>query len=356
MHEIETYETLNNSLEPQSIVNSFLKYPPENFKINNIKTNCFDVYAFLADLDLFLTLDKPLKNFLKKFMRFKFLKNFLTPNVLFVGTTVSEHSLFPQNLNINEFIKELLSTQKRLNKQFVIIKDIPFNSLLLTQKENNQAKELSSKLEKNNFIILEGQALAYKRINFSSFDEYLKNFSQNRKFNFRKKRKAKHNYNLQIFNTGDEFFTDDIVNNLHSLYLNVYNKSEMHFDKLSFEFFKNILQNTNDGKVFVYIQKDKIIGFSLCYIVGNYLVDKYHGYLYPDSLKCFLYFNHFFDNLEFCIQNELKMCIMGWTNADTKAYLGCEFTQTYHAVYVKNPFLRMFLKIAKPLFESDKIN
>lgn len=41
-------------------------------------------------------------------------------------------------------------------------------------------------------------------------------------------------------------------------------------------------------------------------------------------------------NLDFCIRNNLKAFIAGWTDPEIKAYLGTEFTYTYHAVYKKS--------------------
>jgi hypothetical protein len=346
---------LHNSLEPQSIIDSFLNHPPEDFNVKIIESDGQEFYGFLADLDLFLTVDKPLKDFAERFLKWGPLKKLFTPNVLFVGTAVSEYSLFPKKTNINQFISDLLSVQKTLKKQFVIFKDLPFKSPLLNKADNDFSSQLTDSLKKNDFIIIEGQLIAYKTINFSSFEEYLNNFSKNRKFNFKKKRKAMQNYKTQILDTGDEFFTNNVVNILYDLYLNVHNKSDIQFEILSLGFFKNIFQNTFDGKVFVYSEQNKIIGFCLYYVVDKALMDKYHGYLYPDAHKHFLYFNHFFDNLEFCIKNNLNTCIMGGANAETKAYLGCEFTQSYHAVYIKNPLLRNVLKQFKGFFESDKI-
>ena len=351
-------KTLFNSLEPESFVDAFLKHPPENFKIKKIEFDEQEVYGFFADLDLFTTVDEKIKIFVDKLRLFKpfdyIIRKFLTFNTLFIGTTVSEYSLFPNSMNLSEFKNKLLSVFQKSGSQFLVIKDLPSESPLLSNDENMFSKEMTSSLENNGFVILAGQALAYLPVDFDSIEEYLKKFTSKRRNNFRRKMKAGANLYLQEFITGDNYFTDEIANILYNLYLNVYNISNIHFDKMTLSFFKHILQNTYEGKVFIYYDKNKIIGFNLCYVMNDYLVDKYRGYLYPEALNFKLFFNQFFDGINYCLVNGLKTYIMGWTAPEVKAYLGCKFTYTYHAVYIKNPIIRFVLTKLKSCFEADK--
>jgi len=351
-------KTLFNALEPQSLVAAFLKHPPENFKIKKIEFNEHEVYGFFADLDLFTTVDAKIKTFVDRLRLFKpfdyIIRKFLTFNTLFVGTTVSEYSLFPNSMNLSEFTNKLLSVFQKSGSQFLVIKDLPFESPLLSDDENKFSNKMTSYFKDNGFIILTGQALAYLPINFDSMEGYLKKFSSNRRNNFRRKMKAAAGLYLQEFNTGDNYFTDEIAEILYNLYLNVYNNSDVHFDKLTLPFFKQVLQNTYDGKVFIYSDKNKIIGFNLCYVMNDYFVDKYRGYLYPESHDFKLFFNQFFDEIKYCLDNKLKTYIIGGAAPEAKAYLGCNFTYTYHAVYIKNPIIRFVLTKLKSCFEADK--
>ena len=309
-------------------------------------------------MDLFTTFDEKERKIIDKFRLFAptnfIIKKFFTPNVLFIGTSVSEYCILPQELNLNDFQDKLLDMFKKSRRQFLIIKDIPSESPLLTKVENSSSQEIISSLEKNNFIILTGQALAYLPIDFNSIEEYLKKFSSNRRNNFRRKMKLGSKIDVSEINTGDKFFNDEMVGYFYKLYLNVYNNSDVHFDKFTLAFFKQVFQCNKDGKVFIYKVNDKIIGFNLCYIMQDYLVDKYRGSLYPDAEEVALFFNIFFENIKYCLQHNLKQYIIGWTAPRVKAYLGCSFTYTYHAVYIKNPILRYVLKFFKSHFEGDK--
>jgi predicted N-acyltransferase len=248
----------------------------------------------------------------------------------------------------------LLGTLRERKLQFLIIKDIPIASPLLKETENEFARHLISWLQEDHFFSLSGQALAYVPINFRSIDEYLQRFSRSRRKNLKRKLRSASKTTIEHLESGDEFFTDAITEMLYGLYLNVFEKSDIHFDRLSPAFFRKLFKdNEVGGQVFLYRSEARIIGFNLCFVVGNRLVDKYIGFLYPYSREHNLYFVSWFHNLEFCIHNDLEFFVAGWTDPEIKAYLGAEFTLTTHVVYIRNPLLRYILSRFKSLFESD---
>jgi hypothetical protein len=350
-----------NALEPTSLIEAFLHNPPENFVVQNTKASSSqEIYGFFADLDLTTTLDDNIKKKIDSLRRFSLIdfiiKKLITTNVLFVGTPVSEYLLLPETIDFADFKDGIFSIFKKSARQFLIVKDIPASSPLLSDNENKLSADFTDFLRENGFVILTGQALAYLPINFNSIDGYLAKFSHNRRKKFRQKMKIGTTLKLQEVSTGDAFFSDETVEYLYNLYLNTYNKSDIHFDKLTLQFFQQVLQNSTDGKVFIYRKNDKIISFNLCYIIGNYLVDKYAGSLYPDALDAALFFNNTFDNINYCLQHNLKTYIMGWTSAQAKAYVGCDFTYTNHAIYMKNPIIRTILLRFKSYFEPPLLS
>ena len=351
-------EAERNSLEPQSLVHAFLQHPPEDFVIQKIPSGNTEVIGFFADLDLFTTFEdraKKIVDTLRKFLLIDFLiKNCLTPNVFFVGTSISEYCIWPQSLDFSDFKQQLNDIFVRAKRQFLIVKDIPCDSPLLSPEDNQNAAQLTAYLKENNFIILSGQALAYLPIDFTTMEEYLQKFTSNRRNNFRRKMKVGATITVSRIPCGDSFFTDAMLECFYTLYLGTYEHSDIHFDKLSPEFFRQVLQVSKDGFVVVYKHAEKIIGFNVCYIVGDVLVDKFRGSLYPESYDVALFFNLFFENIRYCLEHGLKTYIIGWTAPRAKAYLGCQFTYTYHAVYIKNPVIRSVLSFFQSYFEGDK--
>lgn len=351
-------KNLYNLLEPVSFLEAFIKHPPEGFKTNLINIDSGSIYGFIARLNLLTTVDDSIKEFadkLKSFLPVEFVvKNFLSPLVLFVGTTITEYCVFSSGMNIKAFIKELNRSLKCSKKLFMIIKDIPIDSPLLSEEENKFSASLTKELEKNGFISVSGQALGYVPINFSTLEEFFSKFNSKRRNDFKRKLKARENVIKKEFNTGDSFFTDEIVKELHKQYLDVFFNSNVQFDQLSLPYFKEVLQNNKDGKVFIDFLEDKILAFNLCFVGETYLLDKYRGCIYPESQNYCLYFNQIFDNINYCLKNNLKLYIIGGAAPAVKAYMGAQFTYTIHAVYINNKLLRLILNKFRHLFEADK--
>lgn len=346
-----------NLLEPEEVVNIFLKNPPEGFNPVIFEADSKNVPGFLAELDLFTTADENLKKSFQKYRKLipGFVKKLFTAKVFFVGTTVSEYALFPNGIDFKSLKNSALKKLNELGLRFLIIKDIPSESPLLSGIENEFSKELLSYLENSGFLVIFGQALAYVQIDFSSVEEYLGRFSRSRRKDFKRKLRAFSQVSVEKFPLGDSFFNEETIELFYKYYIDVYENSNIHFDKLTYQFFKRLLTGKeNNGVVFLYRSEDKIIGYNLCFLVEDYLIDKYIGFLYPEALEYNLYFLSWFYNLGYCIENNLKAYIIGWTDPEIKSYLGAKFTYTYHAVYIKNLVLRFVLKRFKSLFESDR--
>ncbi len=346
---------LANQLEPDGLIETFLQHPPEQFTAGRLASGS---PCFLADLDLATTLEEAPKRIVGTLRRCRpidfLFRTCLTPNVLFVGTTVSEYALLPRSGSPAELAREAVAELKRRRRGFLIIKDLPVDSPLLSAAENEGSRQLIRELEKAGFLMVTGQALAYMPITGATFDDYLKKFSANRRNNFRRKRKAALPVRRVELRTGDPFFTDANLALLHQLYLNVYDHSDIHFEKLTLAFFTQLFRLENDGIVFLKYDGEHLISFCLCYVRGQFLVDKYRGYLYPQAHDYKLFFNDFFDNVDYCMQHRLSHYIIGWTAPTVKAYLGCEFTYTHHAVYIRNPLVRAVLKPFRRFFEGDR--
>lgn len=341
-----------NQLEPNSVIEEFIKNPPYDFHPELFKK---DIPGFITAFDLLTTLEEPVKRILNKIPFFNaFAKIFLRPKTLFLGTTVSEYLVYTNSPPDTVLCQEMLDFVQMQDISVMIVKDIPSDSPLLSRDENQASAVFLNILRESGFIISTGQALAYVPINFRSIDEYLGRLSAGRRKDLRRKLKLRELVSVKILKTGDPFFSDTCIADLYSLYENVYNQSVLHFDKLVPIFFKNILQDSsNNGVVFCYYKDDVLISFNLCFVHRDNLIDKYIGFKYPEATDCNLYFLSWFVNLEYALTHNLKNYIAGWTDPEVKASLGAKFTFTKHAVYLKNPVLRWILQRFPRLFESD---
>ena len=351
-------EHYQNALEPKSIIDAFVNQPPENFIINESLLNEFGIISFFADFDLLTTLDDKAKEYVEKLKRLRFFrylaKKILTPTTLFVGTSISEYCLLPEEKHAAQLAEQIVAGYKKSGKPLLIVKDIPRDSALLSASENENAASLTKALEEKGLIVLTGQALAYMDIDFPSFDAYLSTLSGSRRSDFRRKLKVAADVKRIEVRTGDTFFSDAIVDQLHRQYVNVFDRNDINFDKLSVDFFRQVFQRADDGLVYLYYYQDKLVGFNLCYILGDKFIDKYIGTSDPEGKELSLFYNMKFDNIKLCLQRGLKQYVVGYTSPAAKASLGCKFTYTYHAVYIRNPVLRFILNRLKPFFEGDK--
>lgn len=344
-----------NRVEPPFLIEAFLNHPPEGFTPMGIGPADRPVPAFTTRFDLLTTLDDSIRRILK-WTPLLFAKPLLRPKTLFVGTTVSEYLPYPPAVPPADLIRELLERVREEGLPFLILKDIPFDSPFLTRHENETAAALLTRCQEAGFSILSGQALAYAPIDFDSVEAYLQRLSHARRKDLRRKLRARPSIEVEEIQTGAPVFSDEApARRLYDLYLNVFRQSEIQFDRLTFPFFHAILQNGSaQGIVFLYRRQGKIIGWNLCFVYGDRLVDKYVGFVYPDAREANLYFISWFHNLEYALKRRLKYYIAGWTDPRVKAFLGAKFTFTRHAVYPRNRALRFALGRLKRLFEADQ--
>lgn len=342
-----------NQLEPDSLVQLFSTYPPENFTVGETETG---LITFATIFDLMTTMDIETQKRIKRKWFYKSWSKWLKIETEFVGTTVSEYLLL-ENYRDPAALAQTIIHHYNEEYPLLIIKDIPIESPFLTQSQNDYSKSLSEELLQNQFIEIEGQALAYVPIDFESVDEFLNRFSRPRRKNYRRKLRSAEGLIIQEITSGDaQFFDEGVLAHYYELYLNVFNQSEIHFDKLSFDFFKALLQQKEDScKIITYSHEGKLIAYNICYILHNRLVDKYIGFDYTQAKAFNLYFVSWFYNLELAKRLNLSVYIAGWTDPEIKAQLGAKFTITKHFVYIRNRFFKWLLSRYKSNFENDSV-
>jgi len=341
-----------NQLEPDALIANFLSCPPNDFTTWQDDSG---VPIFSATFDLLTTADDDLKKKVIKLPFYQRWRKLLQPNTCFVGTTVSEYSLLTNRLS-PDLLARHIKQQYSQKFPFTIVKDIPQHSPLLDTATNNYSQSFIEQLMLLGFIEVEGQALAWVPIDFDDIDDYLSRLSYSRRKNFRRKLKLQNQLIIGIIELGDSrFFEQSVLDYYYQLYLNVFEQSEIHFDLLSEDFFRRLLQNKDaNGKIFTYYHQDKLIGYNICFEYQNTLVDKYIGFIYPKARELNLYYISWFYNLNYAKQRGLKAYIAGWTDPEVKASLGAKFTFTKHMVYIRNPILRAILNKLSRKFESDR--
>lgn len=329
----------------------FREHPPEGFSAFDLNGG---VPAFSTPFDLLTTMEPAVRRKLEALPFSRWWRRFLHPNTCFVGTTVSEYALLPSATSPEIFVRDLL-TGMAPRYPFLIIKDIPSDATLVGDAAYAYSRRLADVCSKAGFLLVEGQTLAYVPIDFISTEEFIARLSRARRKDLRRKLKSASELEIEIIPTGDARFQDEtLLATFYALYLNVYRQSEIHFDLLTAAFFKALLQDAgSDGVVFVYRAKGEPIGYNICFVENDMLVDKYVGFVYPQARDYNLYVVSWFRNLDYALAHGLRCYVAGWTDPEIKRYLGARFSMTQHAVYVRNPLLRRILAPFKRFFEAD---
>jgi hypothetical protein len=347
-----TTPAFRNLLEPPALVRHFLAHPPHDF---STLTTPLGVPAFIARFDLLTTADDALRQRISGLPLYRIWGRLLRPRTFFIGTTVSEYALFPLDTDADTLVRGWRARYARRHP-FLIVKDIPQESPLLDRASNACAREVAAACARHGFVLLEGQALAWVPVDFETTDDYLARLSAARRKDIRRKLRARAALEIEEIATGAAFFDDASVRaEFYALYLEVHQQSEIHFDLLTREFFDAVLRDAEcAGMVFVYRHNGQMIGWNLCFVVGESLVDKYVGFHYPDARAFNLYFVSWMHNLDYALRHRLACYVAGWTDPAIKAYLGACFTFTRHAVFPRSRLLRAMLHRIAGRFESDR--
>jgi len=340
-----------NALEPASLADAFCTYPPEGFTSLRIPIGAGDAPAFLADFDILTSLEDDHRWITDTLARLR-LGRITRLRTFISGTTVTEYSTYPaiDPDGCKLLVDRFLDAAHAAKVQLMIIKDLPHNSPLLSKRENRIADGIARACaEDGRFMLMEGQALAFVPIDFSTIDEYLARASKARRRDLRRKLRSRQELNVETVPTGAAFDDERLLRILYQQYLNVFYQDKHHFDKLSHDSLRSILiDDANDGVVFLYRLSNRLIGYNLCFKYEGKFVDKYVGFEYPLARENNLFFVSWFHNLEYALAHRLSHYVAGYNSPEVKADLGAHFTTSRHAVYVRNPLLRkMFVPLSR---------
>jgi predicted N-acyltransferase len=113
-----------------------------------------------------------------------------------------------------------------------------------------------------------------------------------------------------------------IVDELYPLYMSVFERSRLQFEKLTKEFLREIGTRMPDkARFFVWRQDGRAIAFALCMINDRAIHNEYLGFDYAVAFRLHLYYRAFRDMLEWSIANGYTQFHSGSLNYDPKWHL-----------------------------------
>jgi predicted N-acyltransferase len=142
---------------------------------------------------------------------------------------------------------------------------------------------------------------------------------------------------------------------IHRLYLNVYERSSLKFEKLTKEFFGAVGQRMPDKvRFFLWRAGNTLIAFNLCLLHGDLVFSEYIGFDYEVAYDVNLYYRVFRDIVVWAMANGYKRFGSSSLNYDPKWHLRQELDPIDLYVHHTSPLVNAVLKRALPFMEPTR--
>lgn len=277
---------------------------------------------------------------------------FLRMRTLMVGCAAGEGHLdgtrLTQNISAKTLAVAITPLARKLGAQLIVLKEFPAK----------YRGALQCFLD-HGFTRLPSMPMTKLNIDYANFEDYLKRvLSHKMRANLRQKFKAAARATPPIeVSVVQDIAT--IVDDVYPLYLNVYERSPLKFEKLTRETLLHLGQRMPDKiRFFIWRQDKRIVAFSYCMVQGEDLYHEYLGFDYSVALTLHLYHLVFRDILEWAIANRYKWYRSGALNYDPKLHLKQILDPIDLYVAHTSPTLNKILHKVLPLLEptrSEKI-
>ncbi len=273
----------------------------------------------------------------------KIFPRFLTMRVLMVGCAAGAGELGTAEPANDEWVAgalpaALLPFARQNKASLIVLKDFParYRSSLEILRQDGYAR-------------IPSMPMTRLSLNHASFADYLATIGYvTRKSLRRKFRKAERAAKIDM-----EVVTDVTpqIDEIYPLYLQVHERSQLKFETLTKDYFRQIGQRMPDrARFFIWQQNGKIIAFTLCLVHGDTIYDECLGLDYSVALDLHLYFYTLRDVISWAITNGLRQYLSGPLNYDPKLHLRHELAPLDLYVMHTRPMLdAIFRRVVKYL-------
>jgi hypothetical protein len=284
------------------------------FSIKDINGDILAIQPFIVlDQDLLVAANLKVGR-LTEFIR-RVYPRFMRMRLLMVGCVAGEGHL--DNLNVMQphsqpqlLASAIVTHARKLKVSIVVLKEFPAR----------YRDQLRCFLQCG-FIRVPSLPMTKLNIDYLSFDEYM-----NKALNSATRTKLRKKFRTAAQAAPIEMsVVDDItpvVDDIYPLYLQVYERSKLHFEKLTKEFFCRLAREMPDKvRFFIWRQNTRIIAFTLCMIDGDAIYAEYIGLDYSVALDLHLYHYAVRDMITWSIANGYKWFRSSSLNYDPKLHL-----------------------------------
>jgi hypothetical protein len=273
---------------------------------------------------------------------------FMRARTLMVGCVAGEGHLdeaagMPSEWQTRLLASTLVRHARKLSAPLIVLKEFP-------AKYRGPLRCFSE----HGFTVVPSMPMTKLNIDYPSFDEYMKRaLNSATRTKLRKKFRAA----AQAAPIDMSVVTDitPFLDDVYPLYLQVYQRSKLHFEKLTKGYFSKLGRVMPDKVYFfVWRQNARIIAFTLCMIEGDAIYAEYIGLDYSVALELHLYHYAVRDMIAWAIANGYKWFHSSGLNYDPKLHLRHLLDPVDLYVRHTSVLLNKLLKWALPLMEPTR--
>jgi predicted N-acyltransferase len=268
---------------------------------------------FLVDQDILEGLGAERSYWISQVRRFY--PRFLKLRALMVGCSAGEAHLAATETLSADVVAETLSNgivkqARSLKAQLVVLKEFP-----------SRYREVLHCFVQSGFARTPSMPMTMLDIGYDSFDAYMKKaLKSSTRRKLRKKLAATagvSDIHMSVTDNAASF-----VDEIYPLYLQVFARSSMQFEKLSEDFFRELGRRMSDKvRFFVWRRGNVLVAFSLCMVQGDSLYAEYVGFDYAVAIELHLYHYVVRDMISWGIGNGYKWFRSSGLNYDPKLHM-----------------------------------
>jgi hypothetical protein len=240
---------------------------------------------------------------------------FLKLRALMVGCSAGEAHLAATETLPVDIVAETLSNgivkqARSLNAQLIVLKEFP-----------SRYRKVLHRFVQCGFARAPSMPMTMLDIGYDSFDSYMvKALKSSTRRKLRKKLEATAGVSDIRMSVTDD--AASFVDEIYPLYLQVFDRSRMQFEKLTKDFFRQLGQRMSDKvRFFAWRRGDMLVAFSLCMVQGDSLYAEYVGFDYTVALDLHLYHYVVRDMISWGISKGYKWFRSSGLNYDPKLHM-----------------------------------
>lgn len=246
----------------------------------------------------------------------RFYPRFLKLRTLMVGCSAGEaHLAATENMPVDALAKTLsngiIEQARSLNAQLIVLKEFP-----------SRYRRVLHCFLQCGFVRAPSMPMTMLDIRYDNFDAYMtKALKSSTRKKLRKNLDATAGLSDIRMSVTDD--ATSFVDEIYPLYLQVFERSRMRFEKLTKDFFRQLGQRMNDKvRFFAWRRGNTLVAFSLCMVQGDSLYAEYVGFDYTVALDLHLYHYVVRDMISWGMSKGYKWFRSTGLNYDPKLHMG----------------------------------